>query len=184
MEKNRKYNSIDLVQAKKVRTELLWVLLSAVVSLSLIFTFFNVTKGQEISIQISDTYFATDLWLASCVIFSVVGSLIFIFRNTLSRLKNLLQIIILTCFIGMSIYWLHQFLPTEAINSESKSDSGWVVMPPYSSLSTAQKIDVLGNLLFQGVWAVWLYFGLIISFIALLGRIFWLASAAKKTSEV
>lgn len=156
--------------------ELLWVLLSGIFSLLMIFIFLDVDKKRGVSIQISDTYFVTDFWLSFCVIFSVVGSVIFLLHNTISKFKRLLRLVLLTCFIGFSFYWMHQLMPTETV----QSDSGWVLMPPYSSLSTSQKLDVLGNMFFKGVWAVWLYFGLIVSFIALLGRIFWLARAAKR----
>jgi hypothetical protein len=165
--------------------ELVWVLLSAIFSLLLVFTFFEVASlFDNSSFGLGDTYFVAETSVFFFLVYAAIGSWTFIMRAVTAKFKNLPQIIVLTLFIGLSIYLLHQTLPSEEMSNRPENGEGWFIYPPLSSLSFTDRLSILGNMFFKGVWAVWLYFGLIIFFIGLLGRVFWLARAAKKTSEV
>ncbi len=173
------------MSSKHWLTELIWVLLSAIFSLLLVFTFFKVASlFGDSSFGVGDTYFLAETSIFFLLVYSAIGSWTFIMRAVTAKFKNLPQIMVLTLFIGLSIYLLHQTLPSEEMSNRLANQEGWIIYPPLSSLSFTDSLVVLGNMFFNGVWAVWLYFGLILSFIALLGRMFWLARAAKKTSLV
>ncbi|PIQ46879.1 MAG: hypothetical protein COW03_17845 [Cytophagales bacterium CG12_big_fil_rev_8_21_14_0_65_40_12] len=173
------------MSSKHWLSELFWVLLSAIFSLLLVFTFFKVASlFGDSSFGVGDTYFLAETSIFFLLVYSAIGSWTFIMRAATGKFKNLPQIIVLTLFIGLSIYLLHQTLPSEEMSNRLANEEGWLIYPPLSSLSFKDRLEVLGSMFFKGVWAVWLYFGLILSFIALLGRIFWLARVAKKTSKV
>jgi hypothetical protein len=154
--------------------EVLWLILSALFSLALVFTFFNVAEGWTVIFQFSDTYFVSDILFFFMIIFSVIGSWTFVMRAASSRFKNLLQLLLLTLFIGLSIYYLSIMLPSEVAGGKIENGEGWFLYPPFSGMSLPEKVSVLGVMFLDGAWSVWLYFGLIISFVALCGRMLWL----------
>ncbi|KOF02849.1 hypothetical protein OB69_11205 [Roseivirga seohaensis subsp. aquiponti] len=166
----------DLLKSKLWLSELLWLLLSAIFSLLLVFTFFKVTSVfGDTSFGIGDTYFIAETSVFFFLVYAAIGSWTFIMRAFVSKFKNAVQVIFLALFIGLSIYLLHQALPADGVNKGFENDGEWILYAPFSSLSFQDKLGVLGDMFLQGVWTVWLYFGLIMSFIGLLGRLFWLS---------
>ncbi|WP_339609421.1 hypothetical protein [uncultured Roseivirga sp.] len=164
----------DLLTPKRWCSELLWLLLSAIFSLLLLFTFFKVTSVfGDTTFGIGDTYFIAETSSFFFLVYAAIGSWTFIVRASASNFKNTVQVIFLTLFIGLSIYLLHQALSSD-MNNGLENEGGWIIYTPFSSLSFQDKLGVLGDMFVQGVWVVWLYFGLIISFIGLFGRVLWL----------
>lgn len=165
-----------LLKPKLWYSELLWLLLSAIFSLLLVFTFFKVTSlFDDTSFGIGYTYIIVETATFFFLVYTVIGSWTFIVRASCGKFKNTIQVIFLTLFIGFSIYLLHQTLLGEKMSNRLGGGGGWLVYPSLSSLSFQDKLGILADMFIQGIWVVWLYFGLIISFIGLCGRVFWLA---------